>query len=89
MSGPLPALPQGQRWAVERGLGGFLIVRLQERRWWGWRTIARSTAWESGGRAALNQCVEHILRRDYYDRLRAEYEAEKQRRVAEIPYGYH
>lgn len=83
----LPSLPDGQRWMVTESLGGILHVRLQEKRWWGWRTIASAVEYSSGGVAAVATCVHHILHRDEYARLRRVFEEQKRRERAQIPWG--
>lgn len=38
---------------------------------------------------ALDRCVDQIVKRDYYEKLRQENAAKVERRIASIPYGYH
>jgi hypothetical protein len=83
----LPRLPDNQRWQVSGYILNHIIVRLQERRWWGWRTIADHTAPASWGSLAVSECVRMIEQRDYIARIMADAEAERKRRRAEIPRG--
>lgn len=83
----LPTLPDNQRWSVSSSFNTFLIVKLQERRWWGWATIDRATEVLSGGDRALAECVDHIMRRDYFHRIRAEADQKRRESIARIPFG--
>lgn len=82
-----PKLPDNQRWVVSREMS-FVIVKLQEKGRWGWwRTIARSSEWANGGIMALDSCVDHIMKRDYYAKLRKDKEEREAFNRAQIPYG--
>lgn len=89
----LPQLPENQRWTVSKEMGTFIIVRLQERRkflWWHyWETIAKSSEYISTGEYGVRLCVDHILNRDYYERLRAANERRKAEERSRIPWGKH
>lgn len=37
----LPVLPEGQRWYASVDSNKAPVIKLQEKCWWGWRTIAR------------------------------------------------
>lgn len=85
----MPELPTGQRWSVHSSFNTFIIVKLQEKRWWGWSTIASSTGSLAGGDYEVEKCVDHILRRDYFAKLKAERDAKVAERIARIPFGTH
>lgn len=85
----MPDLPDGQRWLVCSTFNTFLDVKLQERRWWGWRTIAMSTGFLDEGAEEIAELVDQCLRRDYYDMLDSEDRAEREQRRSEIPFGAH
>lgn len=86
MTYQMPPLPEGQRWVVT-GSMGFVVVKLQEKRRWGWRTIADSLEYQSSGAEGVRRCVDMIARRDEFARNRVRRERERQERLAEIPYG--
>lgn len=70
MTYQFPDLPENQRWTVNVEFNTFVIVRLQEKRRWWWVTIADSVETVSAGEVGLSRCVDHIIRRDYYARIR-------------------
>lgn len=78
MTYKFPELPENQRWRVHIEFNTFVIVRLQEKRRWWWTTIADSVELVHAGDVGLSRCVDHILRRDYYARIRAEADAKKE-----------
>ena len=70
----LPALPANQRWNVYR-MGSYVAVALQERRWWGWRKLAWSVAFESESAYGVRRAANRALNQS--------------RARREIPYGIH
>lgn len=84
MTYKLPELPENQKWSVRIEFNTFLILYLKEKRWWGWKTIAKSTDLASGGNLALSKCVDHIVNRDYYGRIRKEAADRKAKTRAEL-----
>lgn len=85
----MPELPEGQRWSVHTEFNTFVIVKLQEKRWWGWGTIASATGLVSGGEYEVMTCVDHIQRREEFAAYRREDEQKKAARRAEIQSGYY
>jgi hypothetical protein len=89
MAYKFPSLPANQRWKVTSSLNTFLIVRLQEKRWWGWKTIASSTGVLAGGAHELAECVDHIVKRDYYEMISREAAEQRRKEYQAIPFGIH
>lgn len=83
----LPPLPAGQRWHIYKEMS-FLVVELQEKRRWRWKTIARATDWWEAGEAGLRGCVDHIVHRHEHERVRVMLEAKRKAEQSQIPLGY-
>jgi hypothetical protein len=89
----MPPLPEGQRWSVRSEMGSFIVVRLQQRQkflWWTyWETIDKCSEYLSTGERGVYECVDHILNREKYDRMRAIIDKKKAQEQARIPWGNH
>lgn len=68
----LPGLPENERWDLTESFGSFTILRRQQRRWWGWKTVAKSTMGRNPSGAAFRRGIDRCLRPEYYARLREE-----------------
>lgn len=71
-------LPSGYRWRSERS-GNGLVLKLQQHRWYGWRTVDRCFS----GPKSIPAAAKHMARWYFYDQREREMSAAVVRKINE------
>jgi len=63
MNYDLPNIPTGQRWNVcpNSVLTGYTNLKLQEKRWWGWKTLDYSVISNNKVNVSIEWHARHLL----------------------------